>query len=250
VASLTVSEGGTVLVAPDDISVSDPDSSSFTFTVSNVTHGKFQTTADGDTWMDATTFTTVDLNAGDVRFVHDGGEAAPTFSIQADDGHAANHLSNVEAGTVAFTNVNDPPSAVPVTLAPGTEDATYIIHASDLLAGATDPDSPLRSITAVSVASGGGSVVDNHDGTFTYTPAPGYAGPVSFNYTVSDGALTASSTASLTLDYETAVAPTLVVGSGTKFVPTDGAALSTQLSLHAGDVISLQWNFTTDDYYY
>ena len=72
-----------------DIGVIDPDSTSFMFKVSNVTHGTFQTTTDGVTWVDATTFTTADLAAGHVRFVHDGGEAAPAFSIQADDGEAA-----------------------------------------------------------------------------------------------------------------------------------------------------------------
>ena len=45
---LAVSEGGTALVTPDDIAVTDPDSSSFTFKVSNVTHGTFQTTTDGE----------------------------------------------------------------------------------------------------------------------------------------------------------------------------------------------------------
>ena len=35
-------------------------------------------------------------------FVHDGGEVAPTFSIQADDGAAINNLSNVFAGSVSF----------------------------------------------------------------------------------------------------------------------------------------------------
>ena len=54
--------------------MTDPDGTSFTFTVSNVTHGKFETTTNGATWAAATTFTTADLNAGHVRFVHDGGE--------------------------------------------------------------------------------------------------------------------------------------------------------------------------------
>src|SRR5207247_339973 len=87
-ASLAVSEGGTVLITPANIGVADPDSSSFAFIVTTVTHGTFQTTADGVTWVNATTFTSTDLTANHVRFVHDGGVAAPTFSIQADDGAA------------------------------------------------------------------------------------------------------------------------------------------------------------------
>ena len=46
-------------------------------------------------------------------------------------------------------------------------------------------------------------VVANANGSFTYTPALHYNGPVSFNYTASDGTLTSSSTASLTLAQST-----------------------------------------------
>src|SRR5262249_30879069 len=93
-ASLTVSEGGAVLLTAASIGVTDQDSSSFTFSVTNVTHGSFQTSTDGVNWSNATSFTTADLAANHVRFVHDGGEAAPTFSIQANDGSAVNNLSN------------------------------------------------------------------------------------------------------------------------------------------------------------
>ena len=48
------------------------------------------------------------------------------------------------------------------------------------------------------MASGGGNIVNNGNGTWTYTPAANSSGPVSFSYTASDGSLSASSTASLT----------------------------------------------------
>ena len=88
------------------------------------------------------------------------------------------------------------PVASPVTLAAGTEDTSYTITSAALLAGVVDIDGPSLSITAVGILSGGGSIVDNHDGTFSYTPAPNYNGPVVFSYTASDGTLSASSTAS------------------------------------------------------
>lgn len=196
-ASLTVSEGGTILVAPADIALTDPDDSSFTFTVTNVAHGTFQTSTDGIVWAAGTQFTTADLNAHHVRFVHDGGEAAPTFSIQANDGIG---VSNVLDGSVTFTNVNDKPAATPVVLTAGTEDKAYTIYAADLLSHVTDPDGPFPlSITDLCLVSGGGVLVDNDDGRWTYTPAHNYNGPVSFNYKVTDGSLTSHSTASLTL---------------------------------------------------
>ena len=104
-ASLVVSEGGTVLFTPGSIGITDPDSSSFSFTVTNVTHGTFQTSTDGINWVSATTFTSADLAASHVRFVQDGSATAPTFSIQANDGAALNNLSNVFVGAVNFVAV-------------------------------------------------------------------------------------------------------------------------------------------------
>ena len=167
------------------------------------------------------------------------------FNYTASDGTLT---SSSTASLALAVPIDAPPVATPVTLPAGTEDATYTITASDLLTGVTDPDGPSLSITSVSLASGGGNLVDHGDGTWIYTPAPGYAGPVSFNYTASDGTLSANSTASLTLAPETAIAPTLTVGANVTFVPTDGAALQTSLNLHAGDVVTFQWDFTTDDY--
>ncbi len=92
-----------------------------------------------------------------------------------------------------------PPVAKPVALAPGQENAAYTITAAALLTGVTDIDGSSLLISAVRVHSGGGTIVDNHDGTWTYTPAANYEGPVTFDYTVLDGTLTASSTASLNL---------------------------------------------------
>src|SRR5262249_47689560 len=144
-ASLTVSEGGTVLLTPASIGVTDQDSSSFTFSVTNVTHGSFQTSTDGVNWSNATSFTTADLAANHVRFVHDGGEAAPTFSIQANDGSAVNNLSNVFAGTVPFTTDNDAPvvTAASLTMAKG---ATVLFTPADV--GVTDPDSSSFTFSA------------------------------------------------------------------------------------------------------
>jgi VCBS repeat-containing protein len=160
-AALSVAEGGTVVLNAANIGVADPDSASFTFTVSNVSHGTFQITADGTHWAGATTFTTADLNAGHVRFVHDGGEDAPTFSIQANDGAGVNNLSNVRAGSVTFTNVNDAPAGSDHTVTT-PEDTAYTFQLSDF--GFSDPnDAVPNSLHAVKIASvpGGGSLQDN-----------------------------------------------------------------------------------------
>jgi len=61
----------------------------------------------------------------------------------------------------------------------------------------SDVDGPAATITALSIASGSGSLVANGDGSWSYTPAHNDDTAVTFNYTASDGTLTASSTASL-----------------------------------------------------
>ena len=136
--ALTLVESGVVVLTAASISVADPDSSQFSFRISNVSHGVFQTSTDGIHWIVATTFTTADLLAGHVRFVHDGGEAAPTFSIQADDGAAIDHLSNVLAGAIDFTHVNDAPVITSASLAVA-QGGTVIVQLSDV--GISDPDS-------------------------------------------------------------------------------------------------------------
>ena len=150
-ASLTLLEGGTVALTPSSIGVTDPDNSSFTFSVTNVTHGSFQTSTDGVNWSNATSFTTADLAANHVRFVHDGGEVAPTFSIQANDGSAVNNLSNIFAGNVSFTNVNDAPviTAASLTLAEG---ATVLLTPASV--GVADPDNSSFTFSVTNVTHG------------------------------------------------------------------------------------------------
>jgi VCBS repeat-containing protein len=150
-AALTIGEGATVVLAAADIGVTDPDSTRFTFTVSGVSHGTFQTTVDGIHWAAATTFTTADLNAGHVRFVHDGGEDAPTFSIQANDGAGSNSLSNVLAGSVTFTNANDAPVITNAVLTI-SEGGTLVLTSANI--GVSDPDSTSFTFTASGVTHG------------------------------------------------------------------------------------------------
>jgi Cadherin-like/Nidogen-like/FecR protein len=191
-ASLTVVEGGTVPFTPANLGITDPDSTSFTFTVSHVTHGTFQTTTDGEDWTDATSFTSADLAAGRVRFVHDGGEAAPTFSIQADDGASTNHLSNVFTGSVDFTNVNDPPVITAASLTV-VEGGTVAFTPANL--GITDPDSTSFTFTVSHVTHG--TFQTTTDGVYwtdatTFTSAALAAGHVRFMHDGGEAAPTFS----------------------------------------------------------
>ena len=140
----------------------------------------------------------------------------------------ADAAGNLGVSNSVIYTIDDAPVATPVTLAAGNEDTAYTITAATLLAGVTDVDGPALSITSVSVASGGGSIVNNGNGTWTYTPAANFNGPVSFNYTASDGSLSASSTASLTL---AAVNDAPVITAASLTVAEGGTVLITPASI-------------------
>ncbi|MFC3175501.1 choice-of-anchor L domain-containing protein [Novosphingobium bradum] len=65
------------------------------------------------------------------------------------------------------------------------QDTACIVSATDLLAGYTDPEGQVLTVSALT-ADLGGSFVDNGDGTFTFVPDAGYAGPVEVTYLVAD----------------------------------------------------------------
>ena len=66
-------------------------------------------------------------------------------------------VSVFDADQPTITVADAAPVAAPVNLAHGNENAPYTITAATLLAGVADIDGPSLSITAVSVASGGGT---------------------------------------------------------------------------------------------
>ncbi|MFA0117704.1 VCBS domain-containing protein, partial [Vibrio breoganii] len=74
-----------------------------------------------------------------------------------------------------------------VTLTAGTEDTDVVLHASDLLANATDIDhNDAGKLSVANLIADHGNITDNHDGTFTFHPSQDYNGKVSFTYDVQD----------------------------------------------------------------
>ncbi|MBO1924605.1 retention module-containing protein, partial [Thiomicrorhabdus sp. 6S3-12] len=66
------------------------------------------------------------------------------------------------------------------------EDTSIVITSEDLLSNDSDADGD--SLTIVSVTQpDNGSLIDNGDGTYTYTPNPDYNGNDSFTYQITDG---------------------------------------------------------------
>ncbi|MFT7629918.1 MAG: VCBS repeat-containing protein [Mariniblastus sp.] len=134
-AALTINEGETVLLSSSNISASDPDGDTLTITVSSVTGGHFGLLGNPGTAI--TVFSQSQIDAGQVVFVHDGNELAPSFVVAASDGA----LLDTEAATVTFSNTNDQPTDIQPDSASFNEN---LDTTSGLLIGsltATDSDS-------------------------------------------------------------------------------------------------------------
>ncbi len=87
--------------------------------------------------------------------------------------------------TWTVTDTNRPPVAADDTASP-TEDGPGVVIA--ILTNDSDPDLDpivLQSLDTASLT--GGSVVDNGNGTVTYTPNPNFDGAEEFGYTINDG---------------------------------------------------------------
>ena len=97
-----------------------------------------------------------------------------------------------------ITPVNDAPTTADVILTEIAEDSGIrVITQAELLANANDDDSGALTATGLAITSGAGSLVDNGDGSWNYTPAPNDDTGVSFSYSVTDGASQVAGTARL-----------------------------------------------------
>ena len=145
----------------------------------------------------------------------DGEELELVIPYTVTDEHGASDGASL---TITITGTNDAPVASAIVLAAIAEDSGgRLITQAELLAGSSDVDEDTLTVTALSIASGSGSLVDNGDGTWTYNPALDDDTSVTFNYTVSDGSLSDSSTATLDItpvDDFVYVPPTPFAGTG------------------------------------
>ena len=125
------------------------------------------------------------------------------------------------------------PSVVNYDVEMGQKDGSYLT--ANVLEEATDPQDEVLTIAGFSQGENG-SVTDNGDGTFTYTPNDGHSGLDSFTYEVSDGTNTTTGTVRINVvantvleideggEFEMEVAAELVDvdGSETLVVTLDG----------------------------
>jgi VCBS repeat-containing protein len=159
-----------------------------------------------------------------------------TYTVSDGAGGTATGTINV-----TITGANDNPVAGPDGFTV-SEDATHTINPADLLANDSDAESPhsALTVTAVTGSAGGGSVVSNGLGGFTYTPpasaqslAAGQTQTDTLTYTVSDGAGgTAFGTINVTI---TGANDNPVAGSDSFAVGEDGTHTIDPADLLAND---------------
>ena len=108
--------------------------------------------------------------------------AANSGAAPATDQRGAARVGLADIGAFEFGGLNSPPAASNDSALTQQDTAVVI----DWLTNDSDTDGDSLSVFDFSNPSDG-SVVDNGDGTFTYTPDPGYYGLDSFDYVVTDG---------------------------------------------------------------
>ena len=148
----------------------------------------------------------IDTDPGSITFNFVIGDpisvgARPDALAVSDDGtHLYVVNDNDETVSVIYLG---PPSA-PYNTAPSAGEDTFITNENTAVTGdvlANDFDFDGDTLTAELITGPGNGVLSlSADGTFTYTPSAGFAGADSFTYAVSDGALSDTATATITVN--------------------------------------------------
>ena len=123
-----------------------------------------------------------------------------TFSYTVDD--SAGATSNVAVVTITVTPVNDVPVAKDDSFSTD-RGAGLVVAAPGVMSNDYDLDSdPLTALVVAGPTSGGSTVlVLSPNGSFTYTPDPGFVGVDTFTYRVWDGTVfSPAATVSITVD--------------------------------------------------
>src|SRR5207247_1903329 len=111
--------------------------------------------------------------------------SAVSFSYTINDGQGG---SVAGSATLDITPVNDAPTTTPVTLAAIAEDSgPRLITKAQLLANAADVDGDPPTVPGLAPTRRAAGLVNNGNGTWTYTPALNDSGTVNFSYTINDG---------------------------------------------------------------
>ena len=132
------------------------------------------------------------------------GNAGPGFTAEVD--YFFNTAAPILDEDSTLPPVNEAPTANADALATIFATDLIINVGPDLLANDTDPENEVLGLQGFTQPANG-TLVDNGDGTLTYTPDATFVGLDSFVYTVTDGANTDTATVTVQVDLPSAPSP-------------------------------------------
>jgi large repetitive protein len=137
-----------------------------------------------------------------------------TYTVTDGNGGETSATQSFSVTAVNDAPILDDPTA---NLSEGTEDTPYTINTSDLLQGFIDIDGGTLSVSNLAVVTpSNGALVNNDDGTYTFTPATNFNGTVNLTYNVldgQDGSTPATQSFSITAADDEAMGLLLISGS-------------------------------------
>ncbi|UOE87420.1 VCBS domain-containing protein [Vibrio splendidus] len=169
------------------LEIIDPDTGEAQFDTKGIgysyhgTYGQLILNADGNWHYKVTVGSNQQNVATKIDQLGDGQELTDTITIYSKDGTAQDIVITIHGD-------NDRPYiSSEVTLSTGTEDTALTFTKADLLANTVDVDAnDAGKLSIANLLVDHGSVVDNKDGTYTFTPTKDYNGQVHFTYDVTD----------------------------------------------------------------
>ncbi|MEZ8192473.1 VCBS domain-containing protein [Vibrio sp. 1F279] len=169
------------------LEIIDPDTGEAQFDTKGIgysyhgTYGQLILNADGNWHYKVTVGSNQQNVATKIDQLGDGQELTDTITIYSKDGTAQDIVITIHGD-------NDRPYiSSEVTLSTGTEDTALTFTKADLLANTVDVDAnDAGKLSIENLLVDHGSVVDNKDGTYTFTPTKDYNGQVHFTYDVTD----------------------------------------------------------------
>ena len=197
----------------------------------------FSYSTDGATWVTAGSFTYA-MTVSAIGVFAGSTSSANGYTAQVDYLQDNSDPILQEDGVTAS---NTPPTAVDDAATTLQDQAVTI----DLLDNDSDLDGDTLSVQSINAVTGG-TVVDNGDGTVTFTPDAGFTGTGTFSYTVTDGTDTATANVAVTVEADAPPPPT-----GGEVVSDDfnDATLASIWTVEGPTGVSSALGVSGDEYY-
>ncbi|NVK19165.1 MAG: cadherin-like domain-containing protein, partial [Methylocystaceae bacterium] len=228
--SFTMNEDGTITITEEQLLANASDANGDELSVVNLTINGEAVELDDD---GSFTFTPDENFNGEID-----------LSYQVSDGT----LSVDAGGTITVEAVNDGPDVSGATSFDASEDNSITLTQEDLLANATDVEGD--DLSVLNLTADTGTIVDNGDGSWTFTPDENFNGDVNLSYDVTDGTDTTAAEGVISVEE---VNDAAVVGDDVEFdINEDGTITISEDDLLAnasdvdGDTLSVV-NLSVDD---